>query len=186
MIFLWVLNLDFIGPYVLLPSRMDCLSLGVLAAYLIRQPWFVENLGHRSWFWSGSLLILGTGIILLALYYQGWNTLVISVFGYTWYALFYFCLLFFAVFNRSRWGIWAFQNPVLRSLGFISYGVYLFHQGINDWMHGVFLGQPPRWEYRSEMVVTVGSFVIVLLVAAVAWQIVEKPFIRLGHRFHFK
>lgn len=186
MVLFWVFKLSYLGIYVLLPCRMDSLFLGVLAAALIRKPWVVESIQTNRWFWRSATAILGAGILVFTLYHQGWDTLTVTIFGYTWFSTFYFFVLFSVLFSHNHLIRLVFENRVLRGIGLISYGIYLFHQLISGLLHGIFLYQAPQLFDRYDLYVTTLSAVVVVFLAAILHVFIEKPFINLGHRFKYE
>jgi peptidoglycan/LPS O-acetylase OafA/YrhL len=118
-----------LATYVLLPSRMDSLFLGVLCAYYLREPgvwnWLVKR---RSTVWMVFLALLAG---MPALNSEGlpFTLLYVSV-GYGWMSVFYLTGLILALTDSQSFLSRAMRWRWLTGLGTISYGVYLFYVGI--------------------------------------------------------
>src|SRR5262249_9756097 len=115
---------EYLGPFTLLPSRADALGLGVLIAAACRNrvawDWLRSHRAHLyRVFW-----VLGCGLAFLTVQRR-----YIYVFGITWIAAFYASLLLLVVVDPGRLEIIVFRSELLRGLGTVAYGVYLFHQG---------------------------------------------------------
>jgi peptidoglycan/LPS O-acetylase OafA/YrhL len=170
-----------ISTYVLLPSRMDSLFLGLLCAYLLREKtiwrWF---LNHQRRIWA-VLLTLVSGIPLLFTNGSPYTILWIVV-GYGWTALLYAAVLILAVTNSRSFISRALHWRWLRGLGTISYGVYLFHfgvYGICKWLfktHGYLLVD---WK---DFAVTCVAVAITIALASLSWRYFEKPIVRWSHK----
>jgi peptidoglycan/LPS O-acetylase OafA/YrhL len=113
-------------------------------------------------------------------YASGSPTIEFAV-GLTWIAAFYTSLLLLTLVNPGRIVKFIFGSQLLRKLGTVAYAVYLFHQGINGLFHLAFFGGTPRIVGLSSLGVTLLSLVTVLLLAAISWQVLEKPLIRYAH-----
>ena len=70
------------------------------------------------------------------------------------------------------------QNHLLRNLGVIAYGVYIFHQGVSGLAHGLILGQSPRIQCGIDALVTFGALILTLSFAGLSWIKFEQIVIR--------
>jgi len=167
-----------------LPVRGDALLIGVICAYALRQnrlrSWLTQN--HRSLNAVWVVLLLGmfgmTPIYVPAAYeYER------ILFFDLWLGLFYGGLLLVAVTNKNGMISTAMRWPLLRRLGAISYGVYLFHMPINSLLHGLLLGKDTAYSDPWDALVTIIALVVTLLFSTASWHFFEKPIIALGHSF---
>ena len=175
------LHYQLFSTYVLLPSRMDSLFLGLLCAYLLREKeiwnWL---LNHRARTWA-VLLVLVSGIPILCT--DGTPaTLLWMAAGYGWTALLYATVLILAVTN-SR----SFMNRVLcwkwlRGLGTISYGVYLFHYGIYGLSMWLFAGHGYLLVDWKDLGITCLAVAATIAFASLSWRYFEKPIVRWSHK----
>jgi peptidoglycan/LPS O-acetylase OafA/YrhL len=169
------------STYVLLPSRMDSLFLGLLCAYSLRQPeiwnWL---LNHRRRLWI-VLLILLSGIPPLSTHGIPYTLLWVTV-GYGWMAIFYATILILAVTNSQ-----SFLNTFLcwswlRGFGTISYGVYLFHPGIYLillWAIAGNINSNLNWmDFGIKCLAMAGTITF----ASLSWRYFEKPIVRWSHK----
>lgn len=175
-----------IGAYVLMPCRADSLMLGVLAAVLLRRNdvWIVVT--TRTRLLKGAWVSLALGVLLFTV--LGWTigTLPMSVLGYTWLGLFYLMFLVLGLTQPDTLLSRLLRNPALRGLGEISYGTYLFHVGLNGFWHGVIRGESPQMNSLGDAAVGLLALVSTLLIAKISWMFFERPFVRLGHSFHYE
>lgn len=165
-------------PNILLVTRLDALMAGVIGAYLFRHPSAMSYLSDHPAILRLTAFGGGIGAVLTFTLRPSDG----AVLGYSFLALFYLALLLtvvqggsskLATFTRARW---------LRGLGLISYGTYLYHQGINGLLHGLLLGQVPDMGGRADVLVTALAATLTVFVARLSWLYLESPFVALGHR----
>ncbi|MGH7285473.1 MAG: acyltransferase family protein [Polyangiaceae bacterium] len=70
----------------------------------------------------------------------------------------------------ARW-----RSSVLRYLGKISYALYLVHQPISGLLHGLILNEAPDVGTPAQIAVTLLAIACSVGVAALSWEILEKP-----------
>ncbi len=176
---LWFAGNTYMGPYTLLPCRADALGFGILVALACRN--------KRAWEWIASrrrhlylaFLFLGCGVVFLLKYQRHLYTI-----GLTWIAAFYALLLLLIVVKPGRLETSCFRSRGLVTLGGVSYAVYIFHQGINAWLHFAIFGERSNVSNWSSLSVTLLSLIIVMLLAALSWRLIEKPLIRRAHALY--
>jgi peptidoglycan/LPS O-acetylase OafA/YrhL len=76
----------------------------------------------------------------------------------------------------SRWGL-------LRSLGTISYCVYILHDTFNQLAHRILLHDTPQTYNIQGVGVTLLALAATLAVASLSWRFLEKPLIGRGHKY---
>lgn len=177
---LGVLHLP-LGDYVLLPCRIDALLLGVLCAYALQQPKAREWLRQHRQALYGLLGMFALGSVVLM--WTGVDSPLASAVGYLWIAGGYSCLLLIVVTDGFRR---LFTNRLLRELGTIAYGVYLFHQGINGLLHGLILGRPPTLADAPGAAITLIALIVTLLLAHGSWRFFERRFVEMGHKYMYR
>jgi peptidoglycan/LPS O-acetylase OafA/YrhL len=172
-----------------MPARMDALFLGVLSAYLLREPDAPAVLLARRKQLVAAFVLLGISVVALTAYMPLRSvTIVIPVvtYGYTLLALFYTTFLLLAVTAAQSWPARVARLPFLRQLGFITYGVYLFHQGINGLFHGLILRQSPQLYRPVDFGVTLLALAATVALAYLSWHYFEKGIVRWGHSFQYQ
>ncbi|HLK47482.1 MAG TPA: acyltransferase [Bryobacteraceae bacterium] len=85
-------------------------------------------------------------------------------------------LVYLALFSEPGWFQAAMKNRFLIATGTISYGIYLFHKIPFDLAKAEHLAGNPLF-------VTPAVFAIAFLLAALSWNLLEKPFLRLKKWF---
>ncbi len=171
--------------YVLMPSRMDALLLGVLVAYVVRQDGAVQYLtNHIAWLY-GIFVLLGVGMLGVSIIPRASSWFFLYSLGFSQIALLYTCFLLLALVEQ-RGPIASFtRNRFLRNLGLVAYGVYLFHQAINGLVHGLVLNQSPQFKTELDFFVTLIALSITILLALASWNLFEKKMVTLGHAVHY-
>jgi peptidoglycan/LPS O-acetylase OafA/YrhL len=161
-----------------LPTRMDSLAVGAALALLLRGP--------RKDFWESiarsSLVPLWLTVLLIGVYEHGLDHLnpVTIVAGYTLLAFASASLIAEALRPFSRVAL-IFNNSVLRFLGKISYGLYVYHLLIWTGAKPVFAFLQLR--LRSQLAAGIGIYVVFLggtvLFSYLSYRFYELRFLRL-------
>lgn len=164
--------------YVLLPCRADALLVGLLAAIAIRNAqakYWIENNRRGMQIFVGAWLAI---LLLCGAKGVGVMTPLMSGFGYTGLALFYVCILLLTLTSRGWLGRF-FSNPVLRWLGTIAYGLYLFHVPMLN-LSAVVLRHFPA------PISLIAAASASLLLSHLSWTLFESRMVEIGHRFVYK
>jgi len=175
-----------LAAYVLTPCRADALLLGALCAWMVRQPHVSRLLAQHVAALYAVFVVLLAGTVALAVNYNplisyGWPNL-----GYTWLALFYTCFLLISVTEKRGVVKAIAMNVVLRRLGLIAYGVYLFHVAILGLAHGLIAHQGPIIRNARDLMVTALALALTVALAQLSWNMFEKPLVDLGHRLRYR
>jgi peptidoglycan/LPS O-acetylase OafA/YrhL len=168
------------ATYLLLPSRMDSLLMGLLCAYCVRRPKIWAFLNERPGaVWKVLLtLFVGTPVLIT----NGIPfTLMWVVVGYGWTALFYSAILILVLTNFKHRLSRVFRSRVLTGLGSISYGVYLFHTIIYSLCMWLFFRLGFRVAGWNGLGATALILAITLGFSKLSWEYFEKPIIRWSH-----
>ena len=169
----------------LLPGRADTLALGVLLAIAWRNPSFRSFLDRRRHALQLTLLILFLGLCASLPWMVGDISLFRATIGYSWMAVLYGCLLLLVLSQTHGWLAAIMRWKPLRSLGAVSYCVYLIHLTILYLAHRLILHGYPQFHSLQGIAVTVLAAVITLAWAALSWRFLEKPLIRRGHTYAY-
>lgn len=167
-----------------LPVRGDALLVGLICACCLRQnrieSWLAQNLRLLG----AVLIVLLLGMFAMTpMYGRGAYEYERILFFDVWLGLFYGGLLLVAVTNKAGVVSAAMRWPLLRRLGAISYGVYLFHVPINGLLHGFLLGKDTSYRSPADALVTILALAVTLLFSTASWHFFEKPVIAWGHSF---
>jgi peptidoglycan/LPS O-acetylase OafA/YrhL len=176
-----------IAPYTLLPCRADALAFGVIIAVVLRTrvAWtWLES--HRKQIYL-AFSFLSIGVCSLLFVRQPLTKPLFVSLGFSVLAAFYASLLVLVIVNPGRIERLAFGwNPLVR-LGIISYAVYIIHQGVNFLWHGVVFGRLPSLTDWPSILLTLVSFLTVLMLAGLSWRFMEGPLIRRAHnRYRYR
>jgi len=172
------------GAYINMPWRADSLMVGALLACLVRTPGFVSFMlvikGRRILYMVFGVLLAGALLANFSLH-RPFNLTI----TYLWLAFLYASLILIILMNREGRLAGLFCNRVLVWLGGISYAVYLVHQIVNLFLHGLLRGASPQITDWRGALVTLLALVVTLLLAQLSYVIIERRFIRFGHRFRY-
>lgn len=165
--------------YVFTVSRLDAIGLGMLAAIAIRNREVWTRLTSPRVLRVAWVSLLA-GALLLTL-----RVIPMFPFGYTMLAALYTVAMITALSSPdSRFGR-VLSAPWLRSLGTISYGVYLFHMPILYLAHGLILGRDTEYPGLADLP-SVGAtglaLILTLLLASLSWRYFERPLLTAGRR----
>jgi peptidoglycan/LPS O-acetylase OafA/YrhL len=170
------------AAYSLLPCRWDALFLGVLAAYLYREPAVLRNLLQRNALqWAA--LAGAWGVLFCAIADRMYGVKLFDVLGYSFAALCFAGILLMAVSGlpvRRR-----FENRMLGTLGRISYGLYLIHQPVLGLLHGWLRGALPEDGSLIGLGVTLLALCVSAGIAWVSWTFFESKLVQFGHRWTY-
>ena len=185
-ILVWHSGANVMRELVVMPCRADALLMGVLAAVIMRDAGWRERIARSRRLFPALLTGLLAGVALLARFAPGISFRLMRTVGFTWLALFYACILLFAILRQDSWLSRSLRNRLLMWLGSIAYGVYLIHQAVQGLVFGYFGERAPgiwQWGDLKFVVISLG---VTLAVAAISWQWFEKPFLRLGHKYRYE
>jgi peptidoglycan/LPS O-acetylase OafA/YrhL len=175
------------GAYLLMPARADALLMGVLVAYTLRDPKWLDFTYSRTGYRAILALIVVSllGICLLFFFRRNVYTLAMSSLGYTLFDTLYALLILLMVTGRARPLGWFLRLPVFQKLGAISYGVYLFHQAVAGLLHGYFLGAAPRIDDVTSLMLTLIALGLTIGLAVLSWRYFEKPIVVHGYSYKY-
>jgi peptidoglycan/LPS O-acetylase OafA/YrhL len=147
--------------------RLDGLMAGSLLALAVRSEGFVAGRYIRlAW-----VFLFVT--LPLAFVAESWSARWI---GFSLVALAASAFVYLSLFSTQRWLQTLMTNRFLVYTGTISYGLYLLHKLPFD------VADTVRLEYRPIMMMTIG-LVACYVIAAISWNLLEKPFLRLKRFF---
>jgi peptidoglycan/LPS O-acetylase OafA/YrhL len=169
----------------LLLCRADTLALGILLAIAWRNPAFRSFLDRHRLSLQLTLLLLFLGTCASIPWLVGGFSLFRATVGYSWLAALYGCLLLLVLSQTDGWLAAIMRWKSLRSLGAISYCVYLIHLTILFLAQRLILHSSPQIYSFKGIAVTVFAALITLALAALSWRYFEKPLIRRGHTYAY-
>lgn len=171
--------------YLWLPCRADALLLGVLCAYMMRTEKARTYIASHT----KSLYIVFTGLLLaipiVLVDSRPITPFPMTFYGYSLLALLYTCLLLIAVTERRGIISAITRNGLLRKLGTLAYGIYIFHQGMSGLCHALILRQTPRMQVPADALAMLCALLLTIALASLSWNFFEKPLVRFGHLFKY-
>lgn len=174
-----------IASYVLMPTRADALCLGVLAALLVRNPAFWNWLQSRRWMLWSATAIFFMGVAFMT--WQGYDALsfAMTIWGFSWLAAFYTCILLIAISSNSGVVLRVLQNRSLMCLGTLAYCSYLVHVAIMNALRHPLKAHFPQFPVAAWLVGGIVGIALTLAVAALSYKFFEKPLLRRGHQYSY-
>jgi peptidoglycan/LPS O-acetylase OafA/YrhL len=178
-----LLNSGLIGQLTF--TRADVLAVGALAALY----WRDER--ARAWLQNNSRMIyLALGILSLGFAaFWKWapyqRAFAMEAVGYSVIAFFYVTILLAALCIHLGPISAVTQWSVLRSIGRVSYCMYLIHIVVLVACHAVILRATPKISTPRGAVVTVFAAFLTFAIAQISWRIFEGPFLKRGHAFGY-
>lgn len=180
--------------YILLPGRMDGLSLGVLVAIAVRSPDLLARL--RAYRRPLDVAMWLFALLIVSNQFYGWSDALrpvsplaadaVLTLVYSALALFFaLCILRIFLQPRGLYRRFLAWKP-LTWLGLISYGLYMYHQPVNGLIHGLLFGQAPQIGSWQEFIVALLVISTTILLAALSYYFVETPIRRASQRIDFK
>ncbi len=169
----------FIG-FVVTPWRLDSLLLGALLALVFRAPravdWVRSNL---RW------IKAGFGVLALFFIYSSIFEPFGSLDHLFAFGLLYAGLITLALANQAGLLARFFRQPLLMSVGRISYGIYILHQFVNGIIHSLLFKSVPSFHNPATALATCLALAVTYLLALGSFHLFEKRFIAFGHSFHY-
>jgi peptidoglycan/LPS O-acetylase OafA/YrhL len=174
------------APTYLLPCRADALAVGVLLAIAWRNPSFRSLLSRQRLSLRWMLFLLLLGVCVSIRWMVGEVSLLRATLGYSWFAGLYGCLLLVVMSQPDTRLASVMRWKPLRSLGAISYCVYLIHLTFLLLAHNLILRAAPEFYNLQGGAVTLLAAILTLVLAALSWRYFERPLIRRGHTYAYE
>lgn len=159
-------------------SCADSLGFGALIAWWsVYKPDFSNRIGHM-WYFIPLSVLLFTYVVIFQLINAN-TAYVLNNFLYSLFA--FFIVLRASQEKFSRPIAFILENPVVRHIGKISYGIYLYHffmPAVYYYFNKFFLNRFPN-EYKIQ---TPFYFIGALVLAQLSWMLIEKPILNIKDR----
>ena len=171
------------SAYVLLPTRMDSLLLGVLIAH------FYLSGQLQFWFKAKARMLMTIGMlcfVLLFVLHLHFTEGIGGIFIHTVLGIMFASLLILVLISDANTRFNRFLS--LSFFGFlakISYMLYLSHQLFSGIMHQWILNQKPQMNNLNDLMVTSSALLITIGFCALSYKYFEKPILEKGKHFQF-
>ena len=177
-IFFQLTDASWMASLVLLPSRMDLLLCGVLAAWLLQ----AQLLAGEKIDMALRLIPLACAIALIPVVAaEPWTGVKLAKILAPLLLGVGSAALILALVRGAPEGR-RFRSGILGFFGTISYGLYLIHQPVAGILHGLILDARPDIGTTAAFAVTLAAFAASVALAWVSWRWMEAPLIALGRR----
>lgn len=170
----------WVPQYVLLPSRMDGLSLGFIVAYA-----YSHN--YLSGYKSSLMIILWCSLLFLlsGCLFLYWKYDDLGIMKYTFFGLIFAILLIFALVYTNSWYAFILRNRILMWIGTISYSLYLFHYFILGLAYQL-IGKTGIGIYtNTDIFVTLLAFFAAIAFSWSVYKLLEQPMVKFGKRWKY-
>ena len=157
--------------HVLIYSNIFCRQVGLMAGALLALLVRSETLEPSKYANAAWILFAVTLVVAFVSEARGARWL-----AFTMIALAAASFVFLALYSSQRWLQLFLRNRFLRYTGTISYALYLLHKIPTDLLQAMHLDRHPVLILPE---VLLGSYAL----AALSWNFLEKPFLRLKHFF---
>jgi peptidoglycan/LPS O-acetylase OafA/YrhL len=170
------------AAHVLMPTRMDGLALGLLAAWAVRREEARPALKRLAAAWRQILTIGLLGLAALTLLRPESGGVTLCIWGYSFLSVFFAGLVLI---------VYSVQPPILcrvltwgplTHLGRCSYFIYLWHAILGVAVIRWLGGSPFRLESVPGFAVVAAGVAATWLAAAISWRFLEGPLVAWGHR----
>jgi peptidoglycan/LPS O-acetylase OafA/YrhL len=176
----------YLSWVVMMPCRADALLLGVLGAIVLRNRAWTKRIAVNRTALSSALVVLAAGFIVLTKFFPNPYTFGMLSFGLTWLALFYLCILVYALIFRETWLSRCLRWRWLGWLGSIAYGTYLLHEFVRSFFFGFLWSHLPSGMSVEAFLVSVLALIATLGICRTSWLYFEKPLIQIGHQVRYE
>ena len=165
--YLWHIDTNWLFVYIRTDTRIDSILTGGFLAYLLsRNLLNIPNIRILS--------PVAASILLLSVLSFNRESPFLYMGGFTLIAILASVLIFHAVDQGGERELY-FDWAILRWLGKISYGLYLWHMPI-------FSLVSTRSEIESSLWQATIAFISLIILTLLSWYLVERPFLRLKVR----
>lgn len=170
----------WIPNYVLLTSRADALSFGIIIAWInLNYSIYQIATKHRYLL----LILLFATILLCGILYANYSDL--GILRHTFFSFIFSILVVLALgYNKNFYGKFL-RNRQLRWIGRISYSLYLFHYLILGLLHHIFGQRDITIRNMSDVALTIIAFAISLTFSFLIYTYLEAPMIKIGKKYNY-
>jgi peptidoglycan/LPS O-acetylase OafA/YrhL len=171
---------NWVPTYVLLPSRVDGLSMGFLVAWFNNKGVISRYKQPLTTYLIGAIIffVIGCG-------YLYWKYDDLGPAKHTLFAVVFASFLVLALVQpRSAYGA-LLRTKALVWVGQISYSLYLFHTLLLGLAHQLTGQKMNRIQSGTDVLMSILAFLLSLLFSWLVYRRLEKPMVTLGKRFKY-
>lgn len=172
--------IHWIPRYVLLPCRMDSLSLGMLVAYFNVHA-DIQALANK--YLRYIVLIMLIDVLICGVIYLLVEDL--GVVKHTLFALFFAGCVVLAITQKTSWFAQVLRNKVLMWIGTVSYSLYLFHYFILGMAHQMGGNRTIGIQSVCDIGITFLALSFSIFLSWLIYMKLESPMVAVGKRFTY-
>jgi len=171
-----------LANYVLLPTCIDSLAVGVVAMFILNRhrAYLKHRIKYLSWallaafiFWTVYPYLPNPQAIRMAFIERTASSLVFGG------------LLLLIMLAPSGRIAALLSSPGMRKLGNIAYSTYLLHPILLCLAFLAMGGKDPDLSSANDLVPLFVAAMLTALLSLASWELLERPLIRIGHRFQY-
>jgi peptidoglycan/LPS O-acetylase OafA/YrhL len=190
-LFFYLNGIEWMTPYVLMPTCLDAFGMGGLLAYF----YFNKNEQVKTFITNKFLLalslILYIGIVIWGKQFPEGHNIITVVFLRLFESLFSLFLVGNAVYGFGGVTKTLLENNISVYLGRISYGIYIYHKFIYNHYHNSpsnpvikLLNKLPTIDGNMTLKI-IFLYLITIAVASISWYLIEKPINKWKDKFSY-
>lgn len=163
------------GAITLMPCRADTLMVGALIAVAVRnKPLFDTLVRNRNVVYVIFAALLAGAALLTK------NGNLMGMLNYSWLAFLYGAFLLIPLIHPGGILATLLRLRMLRKIGLIAYGIYIYHMAVLGLTHGFLLGASPVIRTGTDALVTSAAFFLTILTAWLSYELLEKRILSFG------
>ncbi|MES2732321.1 MAG: acyltransferase [Bacteroidota bacterium] len=172
---------SWIPAYVLLPCRMDAISLGALLAYY-NQQYNLNDIVRKHFIFF--VIVLVMDVAICGIFYTVYDDL--GSVKHTLFVVFFTIGILFALTKKQSWYGYLLRNKLLIWVGTISYSLYLFHYMILGLFHQIVSNKIGLGINNSkDIMVTLLALFSAILFSWGIYKLMELPLVNWGKKIKY-
>ena len=178
----WSRSLTGTANYVLLPTRVDSLAVGVVVMLILRNryEWLAAHKKSIAW-----TTLAAFAAWTVYPYVPNPHSGRVAFLGYTISAAVFGSVLLCIILSPRGLIAVFLSTPIMRTLGNMAYSTYLFHLIALHVTFRCFAGKDPSLASVADLWLVLAALCATGALSYCSWSFFEKRLIRTGHQFHY-